>query len=213
MSVTATEKKPYTLDLSLANQITMTWGRDPVIRIKILRENDGKLMCRQCSDHWCRHIEALITQGDDASLMFAAEAEPHGSGIKIPMVPSHDLYAEIRTGSEHPAGGWEAHLLVPYLPLKDGLLDLQFMGFFNPRHGEGRSVLRMMIRDWIVSNWTVKPNCKVTAHNFTSERVMQANLADPEKHWPEYFCLWSNGVCLGCHKAMNDLTDDGLVPF
>lgn len=208
-----TMEKPYRLnEVTTSDQVELLWGIDPMLRVRILRQNNGRLTCRHCSAEWCQHIQALITEGDDARLMFAENAEPHGSGIQIPMAPTFDLYAEIRTGAAHAAGGWAAHLIDKNRPLKAGLLDLQFMGFFDPRNGEGRAVLRLMIRDWITANWTVKPNCKVTAHNFDSERTMQANLST-DMHFPEWFCLWSEGMCLKCRQEMNDFSDPGLVPF
>lgn len=214
MSVSAIDKKPYTLDFSLSNQVSMAWGLDPVIRVKILRENDGKLMCRHCSGYWCKHIETLIVHGDDAPLMFAEECEPHGSKIVIPMAPRFDLYAEVRCGVYHPsADSYQLFLVDDNKPMKNQLLDLQFMGFFNPHHGEGRAVVRLMIRDWITANYTAEPNCKITAHNYASQQKMKANLADPDMHFPEWFCLWRTRSCLECYKAMTDFTDDGLVPF
>lgn len=210
----ATDTVRLAIDDRVGDNFILLYGLDPMVRVRMRRENDGTMHCMDDKSNWCKHIEAMVKVGLDAEVMFASDAYHYGSAIKVPLVPSEGLYAEVRCGKAfEDTGAYQFDLVDPKRPLIRGLLDLQFLGFINPSEGEGRNVLRGMVYDWFRANVDLRTlSCSVSAHGFNQEQMMQYNLKHPDSKEgvSEAFGLWLLDNCRKCRFDMDNLFD--MVP-
>lgn len=173
-----------------------------------LNRADGKL---NCSGHrnvdFCPHIQHIITEHEDFSLIAAPDSEWSGQLVVVPLVPKHGVWANVRIGDLHEAThAYKIELTVQTDPVKR-----EFLGFLQK--GEGRAVIRSMIWAWFQSN--ILPTrsiykCRSTAHKFRQEQRWNMHTqhgAPLEDTFAEFWTVWQTGFCLYCNSAMKALDD------
>lgn len=166
-----------------------------------------------CTDHpsdpWCSHINWIVSEQKDHYLIGRPETEWTGAIIRVPLVPTQQVWAQIRLDYYHEATDSYAMKLI----VDDETSYL--IGFLQRE--EGRLAIRSILWAWFqgyVDTRTLR--CRSSAHSFKQELIWSKNTAStarPHVSLAEYWSVWMKGMCLTClagaSAPMEDLIPDG----
>lgn len=157
--------------------------------------------------HWCDWTrQVLVDNGDAESLKF------EGS-VAVPIVPQHDLYAQVTLGDEIiPGLSYMLKLVVPkddqpfVMPDDEELVDL---GLYT--RGEGRLVIATSINDWASA---YDGYCRATSHGFPEEMLVQGaqNTNDMTTLKAIRWCIAYYKRCFFCYIKSQQNTGAGPAP-
>lgn len=167
------------------------------------------LNCRHCSTTWCRHIQWMVNEHVDAHLLYSQGVEPNGLTLKVPIMPTEDIWADVMFGNFHDATQARA-IFIKDPTGDDPSQSLRFLGFLSP--GEGRGTVRTMVFDWF-RGWapTQDFQCLVSAHGFREQVALDKAMCADDKSWLlNNWSLWQEGRCWMCEQAMNNLADTSV---
>lgn len=156
--------------------------------------------------HWCDWTREYLVKGMDAE-----EIRFDMGSLAVPMVPKHDLYAEVTIGEEViPGMSYMLKLIVPKdaqpfaMPDDDDMIDL---GLYT--RGEGRLIMATAINDWASS---YDGECKATTHGFPEEMLVQGaqNTNDVQMLKAIKWCIAYYKKCYFCNAKAQ--TNTGVAP-
>jgi hypothetical protein len=162
----------------------------------------------QVAHHWCDWTREYLVKGLDAE-----EIRFDMGSLAVPMVPKHDLYAEVTIGEEViPGLSYMLKLVVPKdsqpfaMPDDDDMIDL---GLYT--RGEGRLVMATAINDWASS---YDGECKATTHGFPEEMLVQGaqNANDVQMLKAIKWCIAYYKKCYFCNIKSQQNTGVAPVP-
>lgn len=160
----------------------------------------------QAAHHWCDWTREYLIKGLDAD-----EIRFDLGSIAVPIVPQHDLYAELTIGEEViPGLSYMLKLVVPNesmpfsQPDDDELVDL---GLYT--RGEGRLIMATAANDWASGYGGV---CKANSHGFPEEMLVQGaqNANDTPMLKAIKWCIAYYKRCYFCNIKAQSST--GLAP-
>lgn len=165
--------------------------------------------------HWCDWTrQYLIDNRDSEELKFDGAGDPRFTGsVAVPIVPQHDLYAEVTIGDEViPGLSYMLKLVVPQdsnpfgIPDDDEMIDL---GLYT--RGEGRLVIATSINDWASG---YDGECKATSHGFLEEMLVQQaqNTNDVPTLKSIKLCVALYKKCFFCYRKGLANSDVAPVP-
>ena len=175
-----------------------------------LNHTTGDLGCGECNlgkkAKWCKHIEYLVKEQQDYLLIGRPDTELTGTLIKVPIVPTLDVWAEVGIGDFHEATqSYKMELIVDSKTR-------HFIGFLQRE--EGRLAIRAILWAWFEGNVTASTlACKSKSHSFKQELEWNAHTgpnAKASEKFAEYWMVWYGGTCLACASDPSDFGD--LVP-
>lgn len=168
-------------------------------------KESGFLECDDCGSIWCVHLEKLIRENKDAlSLWENSTEEDEGQVVKVPIVPSLQIWTDIELINYRP----DMRKIQPHESSQFIWLEIRDdWGFLQV--GEGRKVLRDIILTKFVAAFPNTPKCKSSSHGPAQEKYFQEN-------GKQFFFKWisaSTGMCPPCRsRSVNVGEDPDLIP-
>lgn len=173
-----------------------------------LNYKTGDVSCAQHqNDPWCQHINYLVSTQQDHMLIARPDVEWLGTIIKVPLVPTHGVWARVKLDYFHEAT--ESYAMKLIVDDKTS----HPIGFLQRE--EGRLAIRSILWAWFqghVDTHTLK--CTSSAHSFKQELAWSKNTgpaAPPQVIFAEYWTVWKDSMCLACYQGAQTPFDD-LIP-
>jgi len=130
----------------------------------VVSTTGGVLYCRSDNKAWCKHIEAVVITGADADSLRIDLSLMMVNEIKVPLVPTLRVYANIQIDGTKKSGVLGCWLVEPVdEPSKD--TESLFLGLLAP--GEGRKQMRDMALQVLLPDvgMAVNTACRSLRHN------------------------------------------------
>lgn len=216
-------------------RVVITTTKDYYAAPLVVAEDDGRLVCETHGSNWCGHIEKVVKEGLDVESLWSMaghtdeEDDDDYEGIndiKVPLVPSEGLYAEVHLRAVYNKDKWigsyAADVIYPMERDPDfGTIETQKMGLLNS--GEGRLILREMVINWFYPELEVpsRPKCTSRLHTYTEQYAVEKIDKEGsvrERSRKKLMNTWTMvfyGKCIFCFKRNpnpHEEWDDDLVP-
>lgn len=156
---------------------------------------------------WCEHIEKLIKDGDDSTLISP------GLTVRVPIFPSQGVWVEVEIGDGEPFKDMAASMRMHYTPDIGRPYQID-LGLWNK--GEGRWSMRQVILDRLMAKLApdekfdsspIITRCPSSMHGFKQQLSLKN---PPSVNW-KWACLWyiaMEKACLPCVELSSDPDDN-----